>query len=294
MPFLKTGQLNMVLAAIGLGLTMSLTGCGTEGNPDEAKAQVQSIQAAGTSLDFDITEEDKRTEISKEYVEINLDGLSKDLVIENGGDYLIKGSTPYRIIIDAKEHPVHLFLDGVSIETEESAGILALSASKLILTCIEGTDNVISDSSYYKSYPEYDACVYSVPDLTINGTGKLNVRSIYEDAIHTKDIMKIIGVNLSAQAKGDGLKGNDGIYLSDGVTRVEAEKNGLITNKNGKEIKGSVVIRNLELTAIAGEYAIDSYDDLVITGSRAYLNGIRGSYFVASDCYIEEGNLVNE
>ncbi len=290
--------------ALGVALIcFILSGCGnqeidgavgTSGEGIGGSAGSDSVGVAENSdvAGFEITEEDSRISFAEDAVRVNLGDTSGAYEISEGGDYVLTGSGDCRVVIDSKEQPVHLFLDGVSLRESEGGAILVLSASKVVITCLEGTDNVLSDSAYYRESKEYDACVYSFADLTINGAGSLRVTGLFEDGIHSKDVVKVLGTNLEVKAKGDGVRGNDGVcFVSASGCVVEAEKNGLRTSKNGHDVKGSVEIRDTEMSVIAGKYAVESYDKLMVSGSSLYLNGVLGKWQVAGDLMVEEGNV---
>lgn len=245
-------------------------------------------------LVFNYSEEDLRTEPQRELIEYDLNTADDDLVIMDGGDYRLAGRSKHKVIIDTDDQLVHIFLDGVDLESDEGNAVLVLSASKVVITCMDDTENRFADSPYYGKYRDYDACIYSVPDITVNGTGKLIVRSVYEGAVHTKDIFKAIDTSIDIQAKGDGIKGNDGVSLVGVTGNIDSEKNGIRTTKNGKDVKGSVVIRDTDMSIIAGKYAINSYDGLDIRNSDVFMKGILGDTKVALDTYIQEGPVADE
>ncbi len=281
-------KIKIIYISFILVIVFNLGGC----------TQIESETIASIDISDDIefkyTQEDLRVYPNADAQTINLDGMDTDLLISNGGDYILSGSFEHSIIIDANEYVVHLFLDNVSVNSVTDNAIIALSASKIIITCVENSNNSFEDGEYYENNKEYDACIYSVPDLTFNGSGELYIKGIYEDAIHSKDILKISGCKLEVQSKGDSLRGNDGISIVNANVSCEAEKDGLRTSKNGAGVKGNIVIKETELSVIAGRNAIEAYDRLVICGSKVYLYGIYENILSNNGAYIEEGNIINE
>ena len=116
--------------------------CGTNTVEDDVSEQ----QSPG----FEITEEDERISFTNDAVRVDISQFPGAFEIKDGGDYVLSGSGDCRIVVDAKEQPVHLFLNGVRIQGSGGGAVLALSASKLIITCLDGTENVLGDSAYYQ------------------------------------------------------------------------------------------------------------------------------------------------
>lgn len=79
---------------------------------------------------------------------------------------------------------------------------------------------------------EPSACVYSKDDLTINGTGTLNVIANYNNGIVSKDDLKVTGGNISVTAVHDGLRGKDSVTVKDGVITVNAGGDGIKSNND--------------------------------------------------------------
>lgn len=285
---------NTIIMAVFLSAVLILmAGCAGE-DTDNTGQTIGAGAETSHELAFEYTDEDMRTVPVSDSAEYDLDSLDDDLVITEGGDYRLTGSMDHRIVIDTDDQPVHLYMSDVSLSPAEGGALLVLSAGKVVLTCMDGTENRFHDSPYYGKYRDYDACVYSVPDLTVNGPGRLVIGSVYEDAIHVKDIFKAVDTSIDIRAKGDGIRGNDGVSLVNVTGRIESEKNGIRTTKNGKDIKGCIVIRNTGVSIIAGKYAINSYDSLDIRDSEVFMKGILGDTLVSVDTYIQEGNAVNE
>lgn len=224
---------------------------------------------------------------------VDIKDVGQDLIIDIGGDYLLKGGYDGQIIVDAEEEIVHLYLDGVSIRSSNGCAIWAKNAAKLIITSMDGTENTIIDDIVYQD-DDVNACIYSESDITINGSGSLTVTGIYEDAIHSKDVLKVINTNLKVLSKGDGIRGNDGVYILDSQVDVQSEENGIRTTKTGKGHKGSVVISNSQTSVIAGQYGIISAENLVIDGGYARVKSVISDYSVAGDVIIGEECYIHE
>ena len=211
-----------------------------------------------------VSELDEMTE-SREYREIDLNQEDSVLEIHEGGDYRLKGKLNGQIHISAPDQVVHLYLDGVEISSKSGPAIWCSDAAKLVLTLTEGSENTISDSGDYRSYVDEEGCIYSVSDLTINGSGSMKVFGYYKDAIRSKDIVKILGGNSSIKCKRSAVHGNDGVVVTGGTIEISSEKYGFRTTKLGADGRGSLLIRGGEISIIAGRSAF------VTTKANVYL-----------------------
>lgn len=211
--------------------------------------------------------------------------------ITRGGNYRLTGEMEGTLTIQAPEEIVHLFLDDATIEAVSGSAINCVDAEKLIITLLPGTENSISDSGDYHNTPELEACVFSACDLTINGTGTLNVDGYYKDAIRSKDVVKIVDGNYSIKCKRTAVHGNDGIHAAGGKMVISTEKNGFKTTKRGEENRGALMLSGGEFTIIAGEYAfvttkanIYIFDCTVRNRSIIDTYNAGGTYFVEGGC----------
>ena len=239
-----------------------------------------------------ITDIDMDTEfIEPEY--IDLSQTEEALVIEYGGEYVLTGQSHQTITIDAHDELVHLFLNNVTVETAIGPAINIESAGKVVITLMEGTMNTLFDAAYYKN-EDLNATITADCDLTINGMGTLYACGYYKDAIHTKDVLKVLGSTVQLKAKRYGIKGNDGMVLEPEYLMIESEKNGCQTSNANKEDKGIIDIRGGEISIISGQYALSSVSDVYIREGAVYLNSVIGNIYTEGQQYIAEGVLVDE
>ncbi|MDE7198191.1 MAG: carbohydrate-binding domain-containing protein, partial [Lachnospiraceae bacterium] len=228
----RTGHVLSLLCA-----ALLLTACAGE---DAKAGQEEAWQDV-----FPITGQDERTQPQEPW-EVNLDACGKDRVLlTQAGDIWLSGSLEGgQVVVDVDEDElVHLYLAGVNISSGQGPAILIKEASKVIVTLVSGTENVLSDSPDYTGYEESRACLYSVSDLTINGEGILRVYGYHEDGVRSKDRIRLLGANIEVQAKGDGVRGNDGILAVDMTLDIQSEQNGLRTANQGADGRGAVQSR---------------------------------------------------
>lgn len=242
---------------------------------------------------FQITGQDERTQ-PQDPQTVNLDDYGKNTVLlAQAGDIWLSGSLEGgQVIVDVDEDEmVHLYLADVTISSDHGPAILIEEASKVIVTLVSDTENVLSDSPDYTDYEESKACLYSVSDLTINGEGTLRVYGYHEDGIRSKDRIRLLGGQIEVQAKGDGVRGNDGILLADTTVDIQSEQNGLRTANQGAEGRGAVEIRGGSLSVIAGKNGIYAASDLYMQDCVCSVNSVEEKVRVQGEAHIADGCL---
>lgn len=242
-----------------MGMAVLLCACSVE------EASLEGASQVGEGRDiFVVTRQDQKTEAG-DAEEIHLDECGGMLRITEGGDYLLHGRMEGQIVIEAYEDElVHLYLAGVEVTSAAGPAVSVSGASKLIMTLVSDTDNVLSDSANYEGYEETQGCLYSVADLTVNGDGTLYVYGYHEDGIRSKDRVRILDSVVGVQAKGDGIRGNDGVVIKDASVNIESEGNGIRTANRDEGIKGIVEICGGSLGVTAGRNGIYAANDVYI------------------------------
>lgn len=270
------------LAALFLSMTV-LCGCDTGAQePMQNMAEQFTPQIKISNADTTVAEQDA--------VLVNLEEADSVCSIREAGRYLLSGALSGKIEIDAQDQIVHLILGGIEVKSVSGPALQVISAGKVIITVQEGTVNTLKDAATYPQGTQVNACIYSECDLTINGSGTLNVSGYYEDAIHTKDTIKILGGDIFVQAKQDGIQGNDGIVVTSQTLTVQSERNGLYTTKTGKTGKGNIEIYSGDHSIIAGGYAISCAADLYVDQCSLYAMGVLDTYRVDGETFVAEGS----
>jgi hypothetical protein len=194
--------------------------------------------------------------------------------ISKAGSYTVSGeSNNAQIIIDTdKEDKVELILNGVNITCQNSAPIYAKKSKILILNIAEGTTNKITDGKTYTGLTddEPNAAVFSKDDITVKGSGSLEVNANYNNGISTSNDLKIIGGNLTVNSKNTGLRGKDSVKI------------GLATN----------------ITVVSGGDAIKASNEtdsglgvIVITDGTIKINSDEDGLEAISSLVIKKGNI---
>lgn len=239
-----------------------------------------------TALDLDTGEEG-----AKEVAFSEEDGVCD---ITEGGTYVLKGDYEGQVRIDAKEYPVHLILENARVKSYHGPALHILSASKVVLTAKEGTENEFQDSPDYGQAGDANGCIYSETDVSINGTGSLLIYGNKKSALSTKGCIKVLEGKIGVQSKKDGIRANDGIFLSPEELEVKSEGNGIVTRKSGKDGKGFLEACGGKISVVAGKNAVLSAGDLFIRDCSLTLKGILSDYSCEGELKIQKGCIANE
>jgi len=276
--------------AVLLALLFLLTGCHADAPSADAPEPASDYSAPKITL----TSSDLET-VCETPDSIDLNQITTgECLITQPGCHILSGDLDGTIRIDVEDQLVHLVLNGVTVSCAQGPALEVISAGKVFVTLQENTENFLADGAAYPKSTDADACIYSPCDMTINGSGTLHVYGYYKDAVHSKDVLKILGGNLFVQSKRDGLRGNDGVVIRTESLTVQSEENAVHSTKSGKETKGNIEIYDTVCSFIGGKYAISFSTDLYIAGSSVYAIGILADVNTAGISSIEEGNLQNE
>ena len=202
----------------------------------------------------------------------HVDGTT--VTIEKGGTYVVSGELEDgQIRIEADEDSVvRLVLNGMKLSNKSTAPIYGSEKCKVILTLEAGVENVVSDGTAYQyedeGEDEPDSPIFTEGDLTINGTGKLEVHGNYQSGIRSKGKVIVASGVISIDAKDDGLKGKDVVIIHDGVLNIKSVKDGIKSNNDADEDKGFVWIDGGDITIAAQDDGIQAETALVVNGGE--------------------------
>lgn len=210
------------------------------------------------------------------------DGVSvsgSTVTITAAGDYVLTGTlADGQVIVAAGENDdVRLVLENASIACTTTAPIYAKSADKVILSLPEGTENSVTDSvTGTDGEDALTGAIYAACDLSINGSGTLRVTANANDAISTKDDLRVTGGTLEITAADDGLVANDGVLIRGGTLQITAEGDGIKATKAEAD-KGYVYIGGGSVTIDAGCDGIQAETSVLISGGTLAVTSGGGS-----------------
>lgn len=282
----------------------------TDGIVDVSKDSSESYEDNNISneiiKDIEYDKDDENTDyVIDTYITLSSNKISiegsgaeeKDntITISKAGNYSISGSIEDgQIIIDTdKESIVRILLNNVNINSNNSSPIFIKKVKKCIITLKDETENVVTDTSNYvyenSDEDEPKATIFSKQDLVINGNGSLKVISNYNDAISSKDSIKIFNTNIFIESVDDGIKGKDYVYINNSDISIKSSGDGIkSTNSDSQELDCFVILENTNLNIEALNDGIDAKGSIYINGGK--FNIITGG---SSTNYSQEKNTRN-
>lgn len=193
------------------------------------------------------------------------------VTITEKGTYVLSGTlTNGQVRVEADdEAKVQVVLNGVDITNPAGPALYGLQGDKIIITLPEGTVNHLRDGSAYvlpQGEDEPHAALFSKTDLSINGTGTLEVQGNYQNGIVSKDDLVIASGILNVTAVKDGIRGKDSVAVKGAVITITAGEDGIQSSNSEDTGKGWIVVDGGVLTITAADDAITAETDLVVNG----------------------------
>ncbi len=198
-------------------------------------------------------------------------------VTENGirisepGEYLISGTLEEgQIFVDCgQEGKVTLYLNGVNVHHETGPAIqIGKCSPRAVISLVEGSRNSLSNGKnlIFEEEDEPDGVIFSRSDLTVEGSGQLEILAGAMNGIVSKDDLKIRGGEVVIEAPNHGIKGKDCVEISGGSIRIQAGKDGIkSTNKNDPD-RGYIDMTGGEVTIECGDDALSFITGCTVTG----------------------------
>lgn len=199
---------------------------------------------------------------------------NKNVNITKSGTYVIEGTSKNTNILVDTEEDVILVLNNANITNETGPAITIENANKTVLTLNENTENKLSDGNNENT--EYDAVIYSKDDLTINGTGILEITTNFENGIKCTDDLKIMSGNIKINSKTNGIIGKDSITIKSGTIEITSEKDGIKTNTEDQTL-GNIMIEDANITINSQENGIQADQNLTINNGTFNITTKNGS-----------------
>lgn len=271
-----------LMTACGQSATKSSTTAAADTTAITTSAK-NSQSSYFTEKDYDTSYDENtasKIELSGSSASVSGDGVTvsgSTVTISKAGTYVISGQSDgvqIKIVAD-KSDDVKLVLKGVTM-TNTDAAISATSAGHVYLTLAEGTTNSLSDSSS-NSDDKANAVLFSKVDLTINGSGTLNVDGKKSNAIKANATLHITGGTYNITSVGDAFNVNDELNVTGATMTIDAKEDGVKVDNDEDMTVGNMYLANNTITVTAGDDGIHASGNLVIdSGTYTVKNATEG------------------
>ncbi len=271
------------LLCLMLAVTL-LTGCSGMSVSESAGNATQTVWAgqtdddAGDIQDFDEDDLNSAYSASSSTV-IQLSGSTASIsgggaaisgnvvTITRRGTYILSGNFDGSVIVDAADALVRLVLENVSVQSSDGPAIWVKAADKTVVILPAGTTNTLKDTEDYTATGDDapGAALYSQEDLTINGSGTLEINANYNDAVTSEDDLKITDATLSVTSVDDGLIGRDLLALQRCTVNIICDGDGMKTTYDTDTQKGQARLYSGSYTIVAGADGIQSANTLTVS-----------------------------
>ncbi len=197
--------------------------------------------------------------------------LTQTTTLHSGGTYVLSGAiADGQLIVECgSDETVRLVLNGVNIHCGNGPAVYIKEAGKVILIVAEGTQNFLSDGGKYESVANVKqqptATVFSMSDLTVNGSGELTVTAKYKDGVTSRDALVIAGGTIRINADDDGLMGRDSVLITGGDVSVVCGGQG-IKSTSDKEDKGFIDMQGGALSIRSGDDGMNAVNSVAVSG----------------------------
>ncbi|MCH5351822.1 MAG: carbohydrate-binding domain-containing protein [Clostridiales bacterium] len=194
--------------------------------------------------------------------------------------YGIFGSLYGNIVVDVTDdYKFELELRGFEVYSYTECPIVIESGDKVTLSAKKSTDNFIYDmrEAIDGDDDAIKASVYAKCDLNIQGKGTLNVKSVNNNGIHTKDDLDVKNLALQVDCKDNALKGDDSVTIESGdIVLIARQGDGIKTKNSDVSSKGNqrgtIAITGGNVLIYAACDGLDASYDVTVDESSSDVN----------------------
>ncbi|MGN0072550.1 MAG: carbohydrate-binding domain-containing protein, partial [Coriobacteriales bacterium] len=276
MTFKKTGISGRIAAsACAAALAGSMCAAGCSGSGADSVSSGQAASFSLEALDLGYTDRDKDPSYSEEEAElIDLNTAGSTVEITEEGTYILRGTAQdTQLLVECQDEQakVQLVLDGASISCSTGPAVYVKAADKCFVTLAAGSENSLSDGDGYTlsdddGSEEPTAALFSKADLTLQGSGSLEVCGNTKHAVCSKDELVVTGGSYTISSAEDGLRGKDCVKVLDGSFEISAGEDAVKSNEVADATRGFVLIDGGSWQVEAGDDAFHAETALIVNG----------------------------
>ena len=212
------------------------------------------------------------------------------ITIKGKGTYIVTGTLDDGyIVVDAGDSDdIKIVLKDAKITSSDYAALYCLNADNVNVILADGTENLLKNSGKFDSKDKnsVDGAVFAKTDITINGSGSLEIVST-DHGIVGKDDVTITGGNIKITSTSDGIQANDSVAIRNASIDITCGKDGIQADNEKDKTKGFVYILSGDITIAADDDGITASSTLQIDGgtiniSKSY-EGLEGETIIIND-----------
>ncbi len=192
------------------------------------------------------------------------------ITITEEGSYIISGTLNNgMIIVDVDDSSkVQLILDNATITNDTSAAIYVLEADKVFITTAADSTNALTNGGEYVAIDDnnIDAVIFSKADLTLNGSGTLNITAKSGHGIVSKDDLVVTSGTYNIDSETHGLSGKDSVRIASGTFNITCGEDAVHASNSDDSSLGFVYIADGTFNISAGDDGIHADSACVISG----------------------------
>ncbi|WP_310831378.1 carbohydrate-binding domain-containing protein [Paenibacillus pedocola] len=215
---------------------------------------------------------------------------NQDVTLSEEGVYVLSGDVEnVTVTVDAPDDAkVQIVLDGVSITNDDSPAIYVKAADKVFVTSTDSENHMEVSGTYVADgETNLDAVIFSKADITLNGTGTLDIVSSQGNGISSKDDLKITGGVYTIQSAADAIEANDAILINDGTVTIDTDKDALHSENADDATLGNIYIEGGTLNINAADDAVTANNLVQIDGGtiaiETAVEGIEANNIIVND-----------
>lgn len=208
------------------------------------------------------------------------------VTISQSGSYYFTGTlTDGQILVNVNKttytETTKLYFDNVDITGVSAPAVFVTCAENTSINLVEGSENYIRDGETYAANSVIGtnyAAIFANDDLTIKGSGTLNVLAQYQYGIHCANDLKLTeGTVLVDTSRDVATDMEDAIRAKDSITVKEPASITIDSDGDGlKSTKANVEIQGGTLNIKASNDAIQAETAILISGGSVTAGGDRG------------------
>lgn len=287
------------ILAFFLVLALGLTGCYSNNvdlnsEQDTSSSQVEfasNDEEMFTDRDLDASYDEStcvKISLEGDHIESSSDSVQisqSTITLTQAGTYYFSGTlNDGMIIVDAPDmDKLQLVFSNVNIINETTAPLYILEADKVFLTLADGSTNSLSNTGSFTSSDDnnIDGTIFSKQDLTINGTGTLNIISTSAHGIVCKDDLVITGGVISIESASHGIDANDSVRVT-GIAsiNIDSGKDGIHVENTDDTTLGFIYISE-------GSFLMNAQGDGL--SASAFIQIVDGSFEITAGGGYENG-----